>query len=92
MSKLKRVNLTKANLEAARWLFSPDLKVMVREHELGFGKWDIEVDAYKLASADLWEPDTSISYPVYKTIAEVLADNPIFKSYWWTHGDNVEFF
>jgi hypothetical protein len=87
--------LTEKNIEAFSWLFSPTLQLMVREHELGDGKWDIEVDGYKPVGGDKydpkteWEPDTNI-WSSYETFAEMIKTQPeLQRVNDWIHGDKV---
>ncbi len=93
----KPVILNDANLEKCGWLFSATLGIMVREHELGNGKWDVEVDHYinvNTPDDPAWSPDTGVSYPAYKTVAEVLADpdnKDIVAAKDWVDGDTVNF-
>ena len=85
------MKLTAANLEASGWLFSTELGILVAEHELGSGKWDIEVNAYELVGPDLWECDHTVFYSSYKTVEELVASEPTFAQVQWFHGDDVNF-
>jgi len=67
---------------------------MVREHECGRGKWDVELDSYRnVNGADpRWEPDQQI-FNSANTLAELLVSNPeLNRVRDWVHGDKVEMF
>jgi hypothetical protein len=89
------MQLTQANLEKCGWLFSPSLRLMVREHELGNGKWDVELDSYRNMSTEddpRWENDQKV-FDAADTLAELIArDGNIAVVRDWVHGDKVEFF
>ena len=90
------VQLTQANLEKCGWLFSPSLQLMVREHECGNGKWDVEVDHYRNAGVKddpRWENDQQF-FAAAATLADLIRveGNYLTATRDWVHGDNVEFF
>ena len=92
-TKSRPMQLTPANFEKYSWLFSPTLKLMVREHECDGGTWDVEVDGYKLVggSGGKYEPDTNI-FSSFDTIQEALKGLPELSTVRdWIHGDDVEF-
>jgi hypothetical protein len=90
----KPMKLTTANLEKCGWLFTATMGVMVREHECGGGKWDIEVECYNnvgTSNDPCWEPRTNIVYPAFTTVAEVIKYEPSLGVLGdWIHGDDVE--
>lgn len=82
------MQLTKNNLERCGWMFSETQGLMIAEHELGNGKWDIEINGYKRVG-ECWEPDTNI-FSAYDTFEEMIKDQPELKKYSWIDGDLVE--
>jgi len=89
------VQLTQANLEKYGWLFSAKLGIMVREHELGRGKWDVEMDSYTNVNPDddpRWDSDQKW-FDAADNVAALIQANPdLAKVRDWVSGDNVEMF
>ena len=89
------MRLTTHNLERYGWLFSPSLRLMIREHEVGNGKWDVELDSYTNMSTDAdprWENDQKV-FDCANTLDELLArDGNIAIPRDWVDGNTVEFF
>jgi hypothetical protein len=88
------MQITQDNLERHGWLFSPSLRVVVREHEAGNGKWDVELDSYQnvgsVASPE-WEPCEDWSDSA-ATLAELTTQNPeLLNVADWIDGDKVNF-
>jgi hypothetical protein len=91
------MRLTKENLEKCGWMFSPSLRLMVREHELGNGKWDVEMDSYRNVGTDTdprWDNDGQV-FEAANSVAELIAAVSYYNlagTRDWIHGDKVEFF
>lgn len=89
------MQLTTTNLEKCGWMFSATLKIMVREHECGGGRWDVEADSYTNQNTPAdprWENDQQF-FDSAKTLAELLKANPDFTTVRdWISGDSVNFF
>lgn len=80
--------LNTTNLERYGWLFSPSLGWMVREHELGNGHWDVELDSYT-QYGDAWEPNNTY-FNSATTLTDLMKEEPsLSRVKDWIHGDKV---
>ena len=90
------MRLTTHNLERHGWLFSKSLCLMIREHEVGNGKWDVEVDSYTNMGTPAdprWENDQKF-FACGETLDEVVRveGKYLTATQDWVDGDTVEFF
>ena len=83
------MELTEKNLENHGWLFSPSLCLMVREHEAGRGRWDVEVDLYIDLGDGVYAPTKECS--AYDKLKDAV-DDDIRMAYThdWIHGDLID--
>jgi hypothetical protein len=89
--KIKIIELTQTNLDDYDYLFSAELRIMVRSHELGGDEWDVEVDVYRPVNSTQWTPDGEYSGGAYSTLAEAIAEWPeLARAKDWVHGDDVD--
>jgi hypothetical protein len=86
------MKLTQKNLEEHGWLFSPTLHVVVSEHELEHGKWDIEAESQRNVNAGdpsnpVWEHSEEF-WDAADTVEELIENNPEFEQVRdWINGD-----
>ena len=89
------MQLTQTNLEKHGWLFSASLRLMVREHEAGRGKWDVEVDSYTNVNTTedpRWDNDQKF-FDSADTLAELVKANPeLAATRDWVSGNSLTFF
>jgi hypothetical protein len=87
------MELNQKNLENHGWLFSPSLGAMVREHECGGGKWDVELDSYRNVGTDgdpCYEP-TQEFFNSADTLSQLISEDPqLARVRDWIDGDKVE--
>ena len=84
------MKLTQKGLDEHGWLFSPSLGIMVAEHELGNGKWDIEVQLYR-GEVNALVLDPSYVFPACRNIEQVISLYPEFaEAKDWIDGDKTE--
>ena len=84
------MKLTHKNLDQYGWLFAEHdgSGFLVREHEVGGGKWDVEVDEYNLF-VNQW--DFAAPGGGAATVADLIVDHPWLKGLNWIPGDKVKF-
>ena len=88
------MQLNETNLEKHGWMFSPSLRLRVREHECGSGKWDVEMDSYtNMHSADdpRWEFDSEV-FDAADTVSDLVKEHPELQVRDWVDGDTLKFF
>jgi hypothetical protein len=87
------MRLSQENLDECNgWMFSPSLGQMIREHEVGDGTWDIEVDDYQCWRGR-WEPSRNSSAMVFRSVGDAIIYCPyLVQTDDWISGDDVEMF
>ena len=88
------MQLTTANLEKYTWLFSASLGLMVREHECGGGRCDVELDSYTNQGSEndpRWDSDYFNSADTLDALVKS-EGNYLTATRDWVHGDKVNFF
>jgi hypothetical protein len=87
------MQLTQKNLETHGWLFSPSLRLMVREHETNSG-WNVKMDSYtnRHSTEDpRWEFDNEI-FDAADSVPELIAAHQEIKVRDWVSGNTLKFF
>jgi hypothetical protein len=88
------MQLNDANLEKHGWMFSPSLRLLVREHEAGHGKWDVEMDSYtnrNTLEEPVWDNDQEV-FDAADTVKDLVAAHPELAIRDWVDGDKIKFF